>query len=109
MYGTLSPAQNTKTMAKSSAGCTMYFIRHGEKPAEGEPNVNGLSKQGEKRAQFIAKLFNGSNSNAIGTNVTSLIPLFCLFWCAFLLPSFDITLFHSSWMILCYFVARNWI
>ena len=40
-------------MSPAQAMRTVYFIRHGEKPQEG----NGLNAQGIQRAQYIRKLF----------------------------------------------------
>ena len=44
-------------MSPGEATQTVYFIRHGEKPPEG----NGLNSQGMQRAQYIRELF-GPNS-----------------------------------------------
>lgn len=41
---------------------TVYLIRHGEKPDSG----NGLSSQGEERAQCLVNVFSASSSYDIG-------------------------------------------
>ncbi|KAH9829271.1 phosphoglycerate mutase family protein [Teratosphaeria destructans] len=45
-----------------SAQATVYLIRHGEKPASG----NGLSAQGEQRAQCLRNVFGASSQYDIG-------------------------------------------
>ncbi|KAF8954294.1 hypothetical protein BGZ46_002966 [Entomortierella lignicola] len=42
---------------------TVYLIRHGEKPSDGS---NGLSSDGEKRAQCLRKVFSSSSDYNIG-------------------------------------------
>jgi hypothetical protein len=39
----------------------IYMIRHGEKPAKDDENQDGLSKEGQERAEGLVKVFgNGS-------------------------------------------------
>ncbi|KAH8202254.1 hypothetical protein TruAng_003531 [Truncatella angustata] len=45
-----------------AANPTVYFIRHGEKPDDG----NGLSAQGQQRAQCLRSVFGASSGYAIG-------------------------------------------
>lgn len=45
-----------------SAKATVYFIRHGEKPDDGD----GLSAEGEQRAQCLRTVFGASSSYNIG-------------------------------------------
>ena len=45
-----------------SAQATVYFIRHGEKPSSG----NGLSSQGEERAQCLRSVFGSDSQYNIG-------------------------------------------
>jgi hypothetical protein len=35
----------------------MYMIRHGEKPAKSDKDQDGLSKEGEKRAEALVTVF----------------------------------------------------
>lgn len=44
------------------AQSTVYFIRHGEKPADGD----GLDAQGEQRAQCLRTVFGASSPYNIG-------------------------------------------
>jgi hypothetical protein len=44
-------------------GSTVYLIRHGEKPSDGS---NGLSSQGQKRAQCLRNVFGASSGYDIG-------------------------------------------
>ncbi|KAJ2974907.1 hypothetical protein NQ176_g5811 [Zarea fungicola] len=46
-----------------AAQSTVYFIRHGEKPADGS---DGLSPQGEQRAQCLRDVFGASSQYNIG-------------------------------------------
>lgn len=46
----------------AAANPTVYLIRHGEKPASG----NGLSAQGQKRAQCLRTVFGGTSQYRIG-------------------------------------------
>lgn len=46
-----------------SAQPTVYLIRHGEKPSDGD---NGLSSQGEQRAQCLVNVFSSSSPYNIG-------------------------------------------
>lgn len=46
----------------ASAKATVYFIRHGEKPDSGD----GLSAQGQQRAQCLRDVFGASSSYNIG-------------------------------------------
>jgi hypothetical protein len=48
-------------MAAPAFSTTVYFIRHGEKPSSG----NGLSSQGEERAQCLRNVFGASSSYQI--------------------------------------------
>lgn len=48
--------------ALAAAKPTVYFIRHGEKPDDG----NGLSTQGEERAQCLRSVFGASSGYNIG-------------------------------------------
>jgi hypothetical protein len=45
-----------------TASPTVYFIRHGEKPAEG----NGLNAEGQQRAQCLRSVFGASSQYNIG-------------------------------------------
>lgn len=47
----------------SAAKPTVYFIRHGEKPADGS---TGLSPQGQQRAQCLRSIFGASSQYNIG-------------------------------------------
>lgn len=49
--------------ASAMAQATVYLIRHGEKPADGS---NGLSAQGEQRAQCVKNVFGSSSNYNIG-------------------------------------------
>lgn len=49
-------------LSVASAQTTVYLIRHGEKPSSG----NGLSTQGEERAQCLRTVFGASSSYDIG-------------------------------------------
>ncbi|CZR55822.1 related to phosphoglycerate mutase family protein [Phialocephala subalpina] len=49
--------------ATVSAQSTVYLIRHGEKPADGS---NGLTAQGQQRAQCLRTVFGASSSYDIG-------------------------------------------
>lgn len=49
-------------VAFASAKATVYFIRHGEKPNDGD----GLSTAGEKRAQCLRTVFGASSGYNIG-------------------------------------------
>ena len=46
----------------AAANPTVYLIRHGEKPASG----NGLSAQGQKRAQCLRTVFGATSQYQIG-------------------------------------------
>ncbi len=48
--------------AVASAKPTVYFIRHGEKPSDGD----GLSAQGMQRAQCLRNVFGASSGYDIG-------------------------------------------
>jgi hypothetical protein len=48
--------------ATAAAQSTVYLIRHGEKPSKG----NGLTTQGEQRAQCLVNVFAASSSYNIG-------------------------------------------
>ncbi|KAF8863023.1 hypothetical protein BDZ45DRAFT_766552 [Acephala macrosclerotiorum] len=50
-------------VATVSAQSTVYLIRHGEKPADGS---NGLTAQGQQRAQCLRIVFGASSSYGIG-------------------------------------------
>ena len=45
-----------------TASPTVYFIRHGEKPAEG----NGLNAEGQQRAQCLRSVFGAGSQYNIG-------------------------------------------
>jgi hypothetical protein len=47
----------------SAADPTVYLIRYGEKPSDGG---NGLSSQGEQRAQCLRNVFDASSGYGIG-------------------------------------------
>lgn len=49
--------------ALATAKPTVYFIRHGEKPADGS---TGLSPQGQQRAQCLRGVFGASSQYNIG-------------------------------------------
>ena len=46
----------------ASAKATVYFIRHGEKPDDGD----GLSTEGEQRAQCLRNVFGATSGYSIG-------------------------------------------
>lgn len=50
------------TLSLALAKPTVYLIRHGEKPADGD----GLNAQGEQRAQCLRNVFGASSSYNIG-------------------------------------------
>lgn len=50
-------------LALASAQATVYLIRHGEKPSDGG---NGLSAQGQQRAQCLVNVFGSSSQYDIG-------------------------------------------
>ena len=50
------------SVAAASSGPTVYLIRHGEKPSSG----NGLSSQGEERAQCLTNVFGPASAYDIG-------------------------------------------
>jgi hypothetical protein len=50
-------------LASTAAAQTVYLIRHGEKPADGS---NGLTAQGEQRAQCLRTVFGASSQYNIG-------------------------------------------
>ncbi|BFZ54905.1 hypothetical protein PYCC9005_001942 [Savitreella phatthalungensis] len=49
--------------ATAAAQSTVYLIRHGEKPADGG---NGLSAQGQNRAQCLVNVFSANSGYNIG-------------------------------------------
>lgn len=53
----------TTLLALTSAQATVYLIRHGEKPADGG---NGLTAQGQQRAQCLVNVIGKSSSYDIG-------------------------------------------
>lgn len=53
----------TSLFAATAAANTVYLIRHGEKPADGG---NGLTTQGQQRAQCLRTVFGASSSYNIG-------------------------------------------
>ena len=53
----------TTLLALTSAQATVYLIRHGEKPTGGE---NGLTAQGQQRAQCLVNVFGKSSGYDIG-------------------------------------------
>lgn len=50
-------------LSAATAQSTVYLIRHGEKPSDGS---NGLSAQGEQRAQCLRNVFGASSGYDIG-------------------------------------------
>ncbi|KAF2435251.1 hypothetical protein EJ08DRAFT_605092 [Tothia fuscella] len=52
-----------KSAKKPSTKPTVYFIRHGEKPSNGE---DGLSTDGLRRAQCLRRVFNANSTFNIG-------------------------------------------
>jgi hypothetical protein len=50
-------------LASVSAAQTVYLIRHGEKPSNGD---DGLSAQGEERAQCLPSVFGAGSQYNIG-------------------------------------------
>lgn len=59
---------------------TVYLIRHGEKPDDGD----GLSSQGEQRAQCLPNVFGSSSSYDIG-HIMAQTPKDGEFRCPFLI------------------------
>ena len=51
------------TLLPVALGQTVYLIRHGEKPSDGG---NGLSQQGEERAQCLTNVFGPNSGYDIG-------------------------------------------
>ena len=50
-------------LVSSASAQTVYLIRHGEKPSDGS---DGLSAQGEERAQCLRRVFGAESSFDIG-------------------------------------------
>lgn len=50
-------------LTTATAQATVYLIRHGEKPSDGS---NGLSAQGQQRAQCLVNVFSSSSGYNIG-------------------------------------------
>ncbi|KZT38542.1 hypothetical protein SISSUDRAFT_986100 [Sistotremastrum suecicum HHB10207 ss-3] len=63
MLASLVLLLSTVTLSVTAFSNTVYLIRHGEKPSDGS---NGLSAQGEERAQCLTNVFGPSSGFNIG-------------------------------------------